>query len=248
MKAILYIGHGTKAKKGAIEAKAFMQQVMEKVNAPIQEMSFLEFTEPSIEQGFFHCVEKGAAEITVVPLFLLAAGHIKRDIPRIITSLKKKHPAIKVVVRNPFGVQSEILDGVAELVRNTVLDVNKNDSILIVGTGGSDPTIYSAYAEIVEGIRKRLGTDHVSACFLAAAKPDLEQGLKTITQEANGRVIVVPYLLFSGVLLTVIVQKIKKMIKAEHVIVYTGPLGSHHIFQELVIQQASKLDNQIIQT
>ncbi|MGG5253568.1 sirohydrochlorin chelatase [Neobacillus sp. SM06] len=245
MKAILYIGHGTKAKKGAEEAKAFMQQVMEKVKAPIQEMSFLEFTEPSIEQGFFRCVEKGAAEITVVPLFLLAAGHIKRDIPRIITSLKKKHPAIKVDIRNPFGVQSEILDGVVELVRNTVVDVNKDDSILIVGTGGSDPTIYSAYDQIVEGIRKRLGTEHVSACFLAAAKPDLEQGLEMISQQTDGRVIVVPYLLFSGVLLNVIIQKIKKRKNQEQDIVYTGSLGSHRIVQELVIQQALNLDNQI---
>lgn len=247
MKAILYIGHGTEAKKGSEEAKAFLYKVMERVEMPIQEYSFLEFTEPSIEKAFFRCVEKGATEISVIPLFLLAAGHIKRDIPRIISSLKKKYPAIKVNVRNPFGVQSEILDGVAELVQNTVGDVNQHDSILLVGTGGSDPTIHSAYDEIVEGIRERLGIKQVSACFLAAAKPSLEEGLEFISQKAEGRIIVVPYLLFSGVLLNVIIQKIKKRKNQEQVFLYTGPLGSHRVFQELVIQRATNLDEQPIE-
>lgn len=102
MKAILYIGHGTRSKKGAEEAKTFIERVMNRVNIPIQELSFLELTDPLIEEGFQRCVERGATDITVVPLFLLAAGHIKQDIPDALSSLKLKYPDIQVSVKDPL--------------------------------------------------------------------------------------------------------------------------------------------------
>ncbi|MFL6556918.1 MAG: sirohydrochlorin chelatase, partial [Bacillus sp. (in: firmicutes)] len=105
MRGILYIGHGTRSKEGAAEANSFIHRVMERIDVSIQEMSFLELTEPSIEEGFRRCVIRGATEITVIPLFLLSAGHIKEDIPQALTSLQKRFPNIEVKIRNPFGVQ-----------------------------------------------------------------------------------------------------------------------------------------------
>src|SRR3954471_14075512 len=116
MKAILYIGHGTRSKKGADEARAFIARVSERVDVAIQEISFLELTEPSIEEGFARCVEQGATEVTVVPLFLLAAGHIKQDIPNVLAELHLTYPDVSIEVKDPFGVQGTILNAVAELV------------------------------------------------------------------------------------------------------------------------------------
>src|SRR3954463_5162804 len=127
MKAVLYIGHGTRSKKGADEARAFIARVSERVDAPIQEISFLELTEPSIEEGFRRCVERGAAEVTVVPLFLLAAGHIKQDIPNVLEAISEQYPDVLIDVKDPFGVQGQILDAVAELVRETVETVGLED-------------------------------------------------------------------------------------------------------------------------
>src|SRR6476660_4577382 len=112
MKAILYIGHGTRSKKGVKEADSFVKRVMAQIDVPIQEICFLELTDPCIEEGFFRCVERGATEITVIPLFLLSAGHIKKDIPQVLISLRKRYATIQVNVRDPFGVQGKILEGI----------------------------------------------------------------------------------------------------------------------------------------
>ncbi|MDN3016999.1 sirohydrochlorin chelatase [Paenibacillus sp. BSR1-1] len=238
MKAILYIGHGTRSKKGAEEAKSFIQRVIERINVPIQEVSFLELTHPFIEEGFRRCVERGATEVTVVPLFLLAAGHIKEDIPNTIFALRENYPHIPIKVKDPFGVQGILLDGVAELVRDTVSDLSSNDSILIVGRGSSDPTIHNAFKEISLGIRQRLGIEHVLVCFLAAAEPRLDEGLENISSGAARRVIVVPYLLFSGLLLNEVNQKVLKRQNSGQRIVHTGQLSKHRIIEDIVIQRA----------
>ena len=238
MKAILYIGHGTRSKKGAGEAIAFVQRVMGRIDIPIQEVSFLELTAPSIADGFARCVERGATEIEIVPLFLLAAGHIKQDIPDVLASLQKKYPHIRIVVKDPFGVQESMLDGIAELVFVNTGGVKPQDRLLIVGRGSSDPAIKSDFTAIADGLKARLGMDHVSVCFLAAAKPTLDEGLEAIAQNAGSRIIVVPYLLFSGILFAEINHKISRLKRHGLDIIHTSPLSSHQIIEDIVISRA----------
>ena len=239
MKAILYIGHGTRSKEGAAEAHSFIHRVMERINVEIQEISFLELTKPSIEEGFLSCVERGATEITVVPLFLLAAGHIKTDIPQALSTLCKRYPNINVNIRDPFGVQGKILDGIAEMVRKTV-DLSPQDSILIVGRGSSDKSIHTAFATITSGISERLGIDHVEVCFLAAAEPRLQEGLESISENAVGKIIVIPYLLFSGLLLKEVDEMVKKRQKLGQRIIHTGQLSKHRVIEDIIIQRATE--------
>lgn len=238
MRAILYIGHGTRSKKGADEAKAFIEKVMKRIDVPIQEISFLELTDPLIEEGFKRCVERGATEITVVPLFLLAAGHIKQDIPAVLTKLAVSYPDVQVNVRDPFGVQGEILDGVAELVREAVPDLVSVDRVLIVGRGSSDPSILADFAEIAGGLSERLALDQVSVCYLAAAEPNLLEGLIRVTSGAEGRAIVVPYLLFSGLLLAEVNQEVRKLQKQGFEIQHTGPLCGNSVVEDMIIKRA----------
>lgn len=238
MKAVLYIGHGTRSKKGANEAKSFFQNVMKKIDVPVQEFCFLELTNPSIEEGFERCVKRGATEITVVPIFLLTAGHIKEDIPQALKPLREKYPFVKLKVRNSFGVQDVILDGIAALVRNVVVDLSPADSILIVGRGSSDPGIHRSFAVISEGIRSRLKTEQVGVCYLAAAEPRIEEGLVNISEKASGRIIVIPYLLFSGLLLSEINQHVVKRQRNGQCIIHTGPLSRHQAIEEVVLRSA----------
>jgi len=236
LKAILYIGHGTRSKKGAEEAKSFLQRVIDRVNIPIQEISFLELTDPLIDQGFKRCVERGATEITVVPLFLLAAGHIKKDIPEALEQISRHYPDIKLSMMDPFGVQGEILDAIADLVRGEVETITEKDSVLIVGRGSSDSSIHRAFAKIASGIGIRLGTKKVSVCYLAAAHPRFLEGIETVSTKATGKVIVVPYLLFSGLLLTEVMQNVRKRKRQEQDIYCTGPLTAHKAIEDLFVR------------
>lgn len=233
MKAILYICHGTRSRKGADEAKSFLNKVKERINVTIQEICFLELTEPPIEEGFQRCVERGATEITVVPIFLLAAGHIKEDIPIALAALQNKYPNVKLNLKNPFGVQDEILDAIAELVTNLAGVLTASDSILIVGRGSSDPDIHVAFKKITEGIQKRLQTESVFVCYMAAAEPRLKVGFETALIESAGRVIIVPYLLFSGLLL----NEINQLAKRDQKVTVTGPLTQHRVIEDLVFRK-----------
>ena len=240
MKAILYIGHGTRSKEGAEEAKSFIHRVMERINVEIQEICFLELTKPGIEEGFLHCVDRGATEITVVPLFLLAAGHIKEDIPQALSSLCERYPTINVKIRDPFGVQGRILDGIAEMVRETVSNLTPKDSVLIVGRGSSDKSIHTAFAAITKGISDRLGIENVAVCYLAATDPRLKEGLESISVNSAGKIIVIPYLLFSGLLLKEVDEMVLMRQKLGQQIIHTGQLSKHRVIEDIIIERATE--------
>jgi sirohydrochlorin ferrochelatase len=239
MEAILYIGHGTRSKEGAAEAITFIHRVMERIDVEIQEISFLELTKPSIEEGFLRCIDRGATEISVIPLFLLAAGHIKEDIPNALYSLRRKYPNIRMNIRDPFGVQGKILDGIAELVRETTVDLSPADSILIVGRGSSDHSIHTAFAQIIKGIKERLKANYVDVCYLAAAEPRLDEGLEKISKSTTGKIIVIPYLLFSGLLLNEVNRKVQARQKLGQNIIHTGSLSKHRVIEDIIIERAS---------
>jgi sirohydrochlorin ferrochelatase len=238
MKAILYIGHGTRSKKGAVEIRVFIDKVKARIDVPIQELSFLELTDPLIEEGFEKCVEQGATAIDVVPLFLLAAGHIKRDIPEALSPLIAKYPTIPVKIKNPFGVQEVILDAVAELIKDSAGEVAPADRILIVGVGSSDLDVHVNFGKIANGIGERLQPERVSVCYLAATEPKLSEGLESILDGAKGRVIVVPYMLFTGLLFAELNKIVRSRQKEGQRILCTAALSNHTVIQDIVIERA----------
>lgn len=245
MKAILYLAHGSRSKKAVNETLSFLQSIISKVDAPIQEICFLKLTDPSIEEGFKHCIEKGATEITVIPIFLLDAGHTKNDIPPILTQLQNKYQHVQITVKNAFGVQEVILDAIAELVEESVGELSSQDTILIVGTGGSDADIHDSFAKIAKGIQSRLGVENTSACYLAKAQPSFQESFETILKSKSNRIMVIPYLLFPGLLFSKVQQMINKEQKQGHNIILIGPLGMHNIMKEVVIQSSTEKENYV---
>ena len=237
MRAILYVGHGTRSEKGAAQAKNFLEKIIKQTSVSIQEISFLELTEPFIEEGFIRCVKKGATAITVVPLFLLAAGHIKTDIPEALFPLQRQYPQIQVSVADPFGVQERILDAITEMVKATGA-WNGREALLVVGRGSGDPAIHKAFGKITEGLKQRLEAETVSVCYLAAATPNFQQGITEISRDIKAGVIVIPYLLFGGLLLEEIDQEVNKRKRKGHQVLHTGCLNRHQAIQEIILERS----------
>ena len=126
------------------------------------------------------------------------------------------------------------------MVRTVAGRVLPEDRILIVGRGSSDPRIQEDFAAIVNGMKRRLELEGVSVCYLAAAKPTLQEGLERVTQHAAGRMVLVPYLLFSGLLLSEIDRDVRALKNNGYEIVHTGPLCRHRVIEDLVIERAAR--------
>ncbi|BAB05215.1 sirohydrochlorin chelatase [Halalkalibacterium halodurans] len=221
MKGIVYIGHGSRVEEGNEQLRAFVKKAIErKRDIPIQTIGFIELAEPSIEEAIDECVAMGATDIAIVPVLLLAAGHAKVDIPQEIERAEKKYPEVSFSYGRPFGVETVIVDVLKQRLEAVGLkhvnglpayDDREEATILLVGRGSSDPDANSDLVKISRLLWEHVPVMEVEVCFLAATRPSLDEGLEKVIRLAGKKVYLLPYLLFSGVLMNSLQAKVNEL-------------------------------------
>jgi sirohydrochlorin ferrochelatase len=65
--------------------------------------SFLELAEPDIDGGAGRCVEQGAGRVVLVPYFLSAGVHVRRDLAAARDRLARRYPHVEFRLAEPLG-------------------------------------------------------------------------------------------------------------------------------------------------
>jgi sirohydrochlorin ferrochelatase len=116
--ALLLIAHGSRQE----EANADLLYVAAGLRARgwlIVEAAFLELAAPSIAEGGARCVEQGAQRVVLVPYFLSAGVHVRRDLSAARAQLAERFPAVDFRLAEPLGQHPLLVEIVAERVRES---------------------------------------------------------------------------------------------------------------------------------
>lgn len=241
MEAVLYICHGSRLKKAQAEAASFVHHCMLENSYPIQEYGFLELANPTIEQAFRNCIAKGATKIIAVPVLLLSAGHAKHDIPSELVRLKQLFPETEVRLGSPIGVHPAISELLIERINETKQEINDKTMILLVGRGSSDPDVKKDFYEIASQLQVHSGIKKVETCFLVATSPSFEDGLKKAIESSSEKIIVLPYILFTGMLMGKIAKTIQLYNKDTlKEIILSNYLGYHPILKNILMERVEE--------
>ena len=177
MQGILYVAHGSRTEEGVAEAKTFIGSIMKKVPAAIQETSFLELSAPTIEEGFKKCVKRGATSVTVVPLLLGGRTHetgYSGDSCPPAEGISRRGRRLERCGRGTSG-------HFGRPCGNGRTAGSRRPSRrygLACGAGSSDPSVRTACEKIAAGLAERLGVQNTSTCYLASARPCLDEGMQ----------------------------------------------------------------------
>lgn len=237
MDAILYIGHGTRYKKGITETYDFIQSVKSSVKVSIQEVAFLEIVNPSIEQGVRRCVELGATNIAIVPLLLLTAQHAKIDIPEELEIVQKQFPYIHFTYGKPLGIHENLLETVLSKVSQKNLPIGKQDELLLIGRGSSDPAVQKDMEVICSLLEQKSPFQKVKACFLYGNGLTFDDALQHYSNEKNKQIFIVPYLLFSGLLSVGIEKKMKEWRQENPQLILCEKLGYNEKVKQVLLKR-----------
>ncbi|MFD0768220.1 sirohydrochlorin chelatase [Bacillus sp. CGMCC 1.60114] len=197
MKGIVYIGHGSRLQEGNKQFIHFVQSVIKERSKGIQKIGFLELTTPTVQDAITEAILDGATEVLLVPVLLFAAAHYKRDVPFEIDQLKKRYPHITFSVVPPFSTHPLMIELVIKRIRQAM--PIQDSEILLVGRGSSDPQPIHELQQIGATVERKIGMP-VSCSFLTKGAPSFTEELNRIAAAAQ-HVYVMPYLLFTGLLL-----------------------------------------------
>lgn len=111
--ALLLIAHGSRH----AEANADLHHVAAELRGrglPIVIASFLELAEPGIEAGGRECVRLGASRVVLVPYFLSAGIHVRRDLAQARDNLAAEFPRVAFTLAEPLGRHPLLIDVVSQ--------------------------------------------------------------------------------------------------------------------------------------
>jgi sirohydrochlorin ferrochelatase len=79
--------------------------------------AFLEISEPSIPDAIDAAAANGAGRIVLLPYFLHAGNHMRRDIPALVDEARTRHPEVDVVLAEHLGLHDALLEVLLDRAR-----------------------------------------------------------------------------------------------------------------------------------
>jgi sirohydrochlorin ferrochelatase len=112
--AILLIAHGSREPAANDDLLGLASRLAALGTYPIVEACFLELAEPDIPAGGERCVARGATRILLVPYFLSAGVHLRRDLTIARDELRRRYPGVEFRLGAPLGPHP-LLDQLVEV-------------------------------------------------------------------------------------------------------------------------------------
>jgi sirohydrochlorin cobaltochelatase len=124
MQGLILFAHGA---RDARWAQPF-EQVAARVRALQPELAvslaYLELMAPDLDAAGQALVQAGCREVAVLPLFLGAGGHVRKDLPERLDRLRQAHPDVQWTLRPAAGESPRLVEALAQIA---IEPIDKNN-------------------------------------------------------------------------------------------------------------------------
>jgi sirohydrochlorin cobaltochelatase len=114
-RGLLLFAHGARDPNWAVPFEAVARRAAERLPDAIVRLAFLEFMTPDLRSAGTELAEAGCTTVDVLPLFLGAGGHVRKDLPKLIAELAKVYPAVDWRLRDAVGEDEHVISAMADV-------------------------------------------------------------------------------------------------------------------------------------
>ena len=112
---LVLFAHGARDPRWALPFEAVAERVRaQRPGVPVR-LAFLEFMSPSLPEAGAELAAAGCARVEVLPLFLGAGGHVRKDLPLLMDALRAAHPACSYTLHAAVGEVDCVVDAMADV-------------------------------------------------------------------------------------------------------------------------------------
>ena len=111
--ALILFAHGARDPEWANPMRRVQAAIRQRVAGVPVELAFLEFMAPTLSDTIVQLVEKGARKIVVLPMFIARGGHLKKELPEMMETLRGTYPNIEFVLGGAIGEHELVVQAMA---------------------------------------------------------------------------------------------------------------------------------------
>jgi cobalt/nickel transport system ATP-binding protein len=209
--SILLIGHGSRSAAGVAECIDLVGTVT--ALAPDHDVAhgFIEFAEPGLDAALDQLAAPQPLDVVAVPLVLLGAGHLKDDGPAALARARTRHPATNFHYARDLGIHPLVLSVADDRAQAAVRSLGADPAetaVVVVGRGSTDPDANGDLYKVARLLWDGRGFGAVEPAFVSLAEPGVAAALDRCLRLGFRHVAVVPYFLFTGILVDRIADQV----------------------------------------
>jgi sirohydrochlorin ferrochelatase len=118
--ALLLIAHGSRQDEANADLHHLAAELSRRGIFQTVIASFLELAEPGIDEGGARCVAAGAERVVLLPYFLSAGVHVRRDLKAARNRLAAQFPGVEFRLAEPLGRHPLLAEIVTERAREAM--------------------------------------------------------------------------------------------------------------------------------
>ena len=115
-RAVILFAHGARDPQWARPFQQLVTELGELLPGERIVLAFLELMQPSLHACAASLHADGVRTLRVVPVFLGMGGHLKDDLPKLVTEIRARHPDLDITVDPPIGEQTEVITAIARAI------------------------------------------------------------------------------------------------------------------------------------
>lgn len=112
--AIILFAHGARDPEWASPLRCVQATIRQQAGEVPVELAFLEFMAPTLPECAAALVAGGTRNILVVPMFIAQGGHLKRDVPEMMTQLRSTYPETRFSLAGAIGENDAVIRAMAD--------------------------------------------------------------------------------------------------------------------------------------
>ena len=112
-RAVLLFAHGSRDPNWAAPFQRLKKILQDRLPGQRIELSFLELMHPTFDEAADMIATSHHCVVSVVPLFLAPGGHIRGDLPALISAARTRHPGLDFRLLPSLGDSAEIIEAIA---------------------------------------------------------------------------------------------------------------------------------------
>lgn len=113
-RGLLLFAHGARDPNWALPFEAVVERIRGSAPEVAVALAYLDFMTPGIVDAGDSLAAAGCTRVEVVPLFLGAGGHVRKDLPLLVERLRQAHPAVEWLLRRTVGEDEAVIAAMAQ--------------------------------------------------------------------------------------------------------------------------------------
>ncbi len=204
--SVLFMGHGSRDAEAVDECMSMVSDLENRLGQPFTP-GFLELSRPLLFPEMVRQIENGVRRFLCFPNMLLPGRHTMEHLPGVIGWAQRHFPEVEFYYGNFIGNHPliyEILRRNHEraLKRSAAPPGSKRTVTVVVGRGSRSRRSNRTFEKIVRRFGERCGVRDLRCGYVSLTEPNYRDVVEDLVREVGvGRVVLLPYFLFTGVLM-----------------------------------------------